>query len=174
MTKLIKRKGLLSLMAVVVMVAMMSVACKNRVTGMSLSAEPEVANPSEVLEPDGKLAIDKNRGLLQYGGKYFESKTYKDKDGNEFKYTVEIKNVPYNNNTVLILTGYENGSPFTREYQQNGFTMGKGDDYSGMNSVRVKNSSVALSLKFYNEENGGWVNATPANGSTIKLALKNK
>ena len=51
MTNLIKRKGLLTLMAVVIMVAMMSVACKNKVTASaSLSAEAgteEVVNGGE-------------------------------------------------------------------------------------------------------------------------------
>ena len=51
MTNLIKRKDLLSLMAVVIMVAMMSIACKNKVTSSaSLSAEAgteEVINGTE-------------------------------------------------------------------------------------------------------------------------------
>ena len=51
MTNLIKRKDLLSLMVVVIMVAMMSVACKNKVTSSAnLSAEAgseEVINGAE-------------------------------------------------------------------------------------------------------------------------------
>ena len=173
MTNLIKRKGLLSIMVIVVMVAMLSVACKNRTTGISLSTEePTVVNPSEVLIPDGKLNIDKNRGLLQYDGKYFESKTYVNNDGTTFKYTVEIKNVPENNNTILVLKAGNQ----TKEYQQTGFTKGKGDQYNGYNSLRPYgyNDGTTLEVKFYNDENGGWVDVKPSNNSAIKLALKNK
>ena len=51
MTNIIKRKGLLSLMAVVVMIAMMSVACKNKVTASAnLSTE---AGTEEVIGGTG-------------------------------------------------------------------------------------------------------------------------
>ena len=62
MTNLIKRKGLLTLMAVVVMVAMMSVACKNKVTASAnLSAEAgteEVINGAEVVVDNKDAVID--------------------------------------------------------------------------------------------------------------------
>ena len=50
MTNIIKRKGLLSLIAVVVMVAMMSVACKKKVTqpmDFSVAEDVTITNPSE-------------------------------------------------------------------------------------------------------------------------------
>ena len=62
MTNLIKRKGLLSLIAVVVMVAMLSVACKNKATvSTSLS---------------GEMPIDLTQDISQFVGKTFRSVDY--------------------------------------------------------------------------------------------------
>ena len=62
MTNLIKRKGLLSLIAVVVMIAMMSVACKNKATvSTSLS---------------GEMPIDLTQDISQFVGKTFRSVDY--------------------------------------------------------------------------------------------------
>ena len=62
MTNLIKRKGLLSLIAVVVMVAMMSIACKNKATvSTSLS---------------GDMPIDLTQDISQFVGKTFRSVDY--------------------------------------------------------------------------------------------------
>ena len=62
MTNLIKRKGLLSLIAVVVMVAMMSIACKNKATAStSLS---------------GEMPIDLTQDISQFVGKTFRSVDY--------------------------------------------------------------------------------------------------
>ena len=62
MTNLIKRKGLLSLIAVVVMVAMMSIACKNKATvSTSLS---------------GEMPIDLTQDISQFVGKTFRSVDY--------------------------------------------------------------------------------------------------
>ena len=50
MTNIIKRKGLLSLMAIVIMIAIMSVACKKKVTqptGFSVSGDVAVVDPIE-------------------------------------------------------------------------------------------------------------------------------
>ena len=191
MTNLIKRKGLLFLIAIALTVAIMSAACKKKVTqsaDFSVAGDTAVDEPIEEptspetpaiseqpLTPDGKLDIDKNRGLLQYDGKYFESKTYVNNDGTTFKYIIEIKNLNDSfNNTILIFT---DGNQ-TKEYQQVGFTKGKGDQYNGYNSLCPynHNSSVTLDVKFYNDENGkGWADVKPSNYNfVIKLALKNK
>ena len=59
MTNLIKRKGLLSIMVIVVMAAMMSIACKNKATAStSLS---------------GEMSIKLNQGIEQFMGKTFKS-----------------------------------------------------------------------------------------------------
>ena len=186
MTNIIKRKGLLSLMVVVVMIAMMSIACKNKSTAVSLSVEePASANLSEVLTPDAELSIDKDKGFLQYDGKYFESKTYRNEDGTEFKYTIRIKNLNDNfNNTVLIFTGYENGKELSKEYRQMGFKMGSGDIYDSGSAyddnydrrLAADNYKLRASIRFYNDENNkGWADLRISNYNfTIKLALKNK
>ena len=62
MTNLIKRKGLLSIMVIVVMVAMLSVACKNKATvSTSLS---------------GEMPIDLTQDISQFVGKTFRSVDY--------------------------------------------------------------------------------------------------
>ena len=119
MTNLIKRKGLLSLMAVVVMVAMMSIACKNKVTqpaSFSVAedvAAEEPANPeqpvtpeqpaeptnpeapvtTETLKPDSAIAINASRwGMLQYAGLYFESvDCFTKPDGTKFRYAIKFE-----------------------------------------------------------------------------------
>ena len=179
MTNLIKRKGLLSIMVIVVMVAMLSVACKNRTTGVSLSVEePAVANVSETLTPDAQLSIDKNKGSQQYAGKYFESRTYVKEDGTKFKYSIEIKNLSDGRSTVLIFTDAENGG---KQYNFPGFFKGRGDSYYNYNEggSGVLNDGISaantLKVRFYNDNEGGWANVQPAGYNfTIKLALKNK
>ena len=179
MTNLIKRKGLLSIMVIVVMVAMLSVACKNRTTGVSLSVEePAVANASETLTPDAELSINKNAGSYQYAGKYFESKTYQKEDGTKFKYTIEIKNHSDGRSTVLIFTDADNGG---KQYNFPGFFKGRGDSYYNYNEggSGVLNDGISaantLKVRFYNDNEGGWANVQPAGYNfTIKLALKNK
>ena len=119
MTNIIKRKGLLSLMAVVVMIAMMSIACKNKVTqpaSFSVAedvAAEEPANPEqpvtpeqpaeeptvpeapvtpETLKPDSAIAINASRwGMLQYAGLYFESADFTKPDGTKFRYAIKFE-----------------------------------------------------------------------------------
>ena len=187
MTNIIKRKGLLSLMAIAVMVAMMSIACKNKATRpMDFSAEvvseEQEANPSEVLTPDAELSINKNAGAHQYADKYFESKTYVNDDGTTFKYTIEIKNHSDGRSTVLIFSGYENGKQFSKQYNFPGFYKGRGDNYYNYNEGGNgplndgESASATVKVRFYNDENNkGWADLKPANYNfTIKLALKNK
>ena len=65
MTNIIKRKSLLSLMAVVVMIAMMSIACKNKVTASAnLSAE---AGTEEVIGGAGNTVENIVEGTFASG-----------------------------------------------------------------------------------------------------------
>ena len=65
MTNIIKRKGLLSLMAVVVMIAMMSIACKNKVTASAnLSTE---AGTEEVIGGAGNTVENIVEGSFASG-----------------------------------------------------------------------------------------------------------
>ena len=139
MTNLIKRKGLLSLIAVVVMVAMLSVACKNKVTqpasfsvAEDVTAE-EPANPEqpaeeptvpeapvtpETLKPDSAIAINASRwGMLQYAGLYFESvDCFTKPDGTKFRYTITFEK--QQDNSILVkFTGYDkNGANIGKTY----------------------------------------------------------
>ena len=184
-----KGKGLLYLIGIAVLISIVFIACKKKPTGINdfVFDEPTTANPSETLTPDGELSIDKNKSFQQYDGKYFESKTYKNDDGTEFKYTIEIKNLnDEHNNTILIFTGFEKGTRFSREYKQMGYKPGNGDVYGDASAYSDKydrrltahnhNSAVKVAVKFYNDENNkGWVDLKPSNYNfTIKLALKNK
>ena len=118
MTNIIKRKSLLSLMAVVVMIAMISVACKNKSTqpaSFSVDGDVVVENPieapaipeepatpekpatpeepvtPETLKPDSVINIDASSwGMLQYAGKYFESADFTNPNGTKFRYTIEF------------------------------------------------------------------------------------
>ena len=118
MTNIIKRKNLLSLMAIVVMVAIMSVACKKKVTqpaDFSVAEDVVVENPieeptipeepatpeepakpeapvtPETLKPDSVINIDASSwGMLQYAGKYFESADFTNPNGTKFRYTIEF------------------------------------------------------------------------------------
>ena len=144
MTNLIKRKGLLSLMTVVVMIAMMSVACKNKVTqpasfsvAEDIAAE-EPANPeqpvtpeqpaeptvpeapvtTETLKPDSAIAINPSKwGMLQYAGLYFESvDCFTKPDGTKFRYTITFEK--QQDNSILVkFTGYDkNGANIGKTY----------------------------------------------------------
>ncbi len=127
MTNIIKRKGLLSLMAVVVMIAMMSVACKNKATrpaDFNMAEDIELAdqvNPSEELVPDSAININTSSwGMLQYVGKYFESAEYQNADGTKFRYAIEFveDNDPQFGKGVLVrFTGYDkNGAKIDKTY----------------------------------------------------------
>lgn len=147
----------------------------------ALAEEGADSNPSEVLKPDKTITINKNAGPKQYAGNYFESITYKNDDGSEFKYTIEIKNHSDGRSTVLIFSGYENGKQFSKQYNFPGFIAGRGDNFynyneggSGMLNNGIS-ASDTVKVRFYNDTNGTWADLKPANYNfTIKLALKNK
>ena len=126
MTNIIKRKGLLSLMAVVVMIAMMSVACKNKATrpaDFNMAEDIELAdqvNKSEELVPDSAINIDTRYGILQYGSKYFESAEYQNADGTKFRYAIEfIEDIDpqFGKGILLRFTGYDkSGAKIDKTY----------------------------------------------------------
>lgn len=145
MTKLMKnRKRLLYLIAIAVMVAIMSIACKNKPTQIAMFIEEptsssESETPTPVLptpEPDKPtkpdkpeepkapvLKIDKNKDIDQFLGKYFQTKEYDmpQLDGTKFRYTVEVIEKTSNGvKTIwLELKGYSNGGkPISRYFQR--------------------------------------------------------
>ena len=190
MTNIIKRKSLLSLMAIVVMIAMMSVACKNKATqpaSFSVDGDVVVENPieeptipeeavtPETLKPDSVINIDTSSwGMLQYAGKYFESADFTNPDGTKFRYTIEFveDNDPQFGKGVLVrFTGYDkNGAKIDKTY----------DGSSAKSSSAEK--QVFAPYQFGLRESSdliiyatGYLDFKPKGFDThIRLALKNK
>ena len=198
MTNLIKRKGLLSLIAVVVMVAMLSVACKNKVTqpaSFSVAddvAAEEPANPeqpvtpeqpaeptnpeapvtTETLKPDSAVSINPSKwGMLQYAGLYFESvDCFTKPDGTKFRYTITFEK--QQDNSILVkFTGYD----------KNGVNIGK--TYAGgsaKSSTAEKQTYAPYQFGLRESADliiyaNGYLDFKPKGfDNHIKLALKNK
>ena len=84
MTNLIKRKGLLSLMAIVIMIAIMSIACKNKATAPSFSED----SSEEVVKPEGPTTPEEPKPTVgtfsKYAGSYISSNKYNDAKGEGF------------------------------------------------------------------------------------------
>ena len=181
MIKTRQNKSILYLLAVALMVAIMSIACKNKPTAAGdFVDEPEVANPTETLTPTGELPINKASGPSQYDNKKFVSKKYKD-SGIEFRYEIKItKLTTENQGTSLTFTGYKDGKQFSREYIFPGWTAGKGDSYGfpgGNGPLILKNGSGSQTakVKFYNIDNKGWASFQPSDYNfTLELALTNQ
>ena len=180
-----KGKGLLYLIAIAVLIAIMSIACKNKPTALAeFIEEPEAVNTTETLTPTGQLSIDKTKAAFQYDGNKFISKKYKDSTtGTEFQYEISITALnDAANGTILTFTGYEKGSKFSREYLFPGYQPGRGDSYyqyneggSGVLRLRSGGGADTAKVRFYNDSsNLGWAQFQPANyGFTITLALNN-
>ena len=124
------------------MVAIMSVACKKKVTqpaDFSVAEDVVVENPieeptipeepakpeapvtPETLKPDSVINIDASSwGMLQYAGKYFESADFTNPNGTKFRYTIEFveDNDPQFGKGVLVrFTGYDkNGAKIDKTY----------------------------------------------------------
>ena len=181
-----KGKGLLYLIAIAVLIAIMSIACKNKPTALAeFIEEPEAADTSEKLTPTRKITINKNEQATQYDGLKFVSKTYKDATtGTEFQYRISItKLTTAGGGTTLTFTGYEKGNSFSREYLFPGYQPGRGDSYyqyneggSGVLRLRSGGGADTAKVRFYNDSTDlGWAQFQPADyGFTIVLALTNQ
>ena len=196
MTNIIKRKGLLSLMAVIVMIAIMSVACKKKVTqpvGFSVAEDVAVEEPieeptnpeqpaeeptvpeapvtTETLKPDSAIAINASRwGMLQYAGLYFESADFTKPDGNKFRYTITFEK--QQDNSILVkFTGYD----------KNGVNIGKtyaGGSAKSSSAEKPKYAPYQFGLMESSDliiYANGYLDFKPKGfDNHIKLALKNK
>lgn len=183
-----KGKGLLYLIAIAVLIAIMSIACKNKPTALAeFIEEPEAVNTTETLTPVGPITnIDKNKDASQYDKLKFASKEYKDATtGTEFRYEILItKLTTAGLGTILTFTGYEKGSKFSREYLFPGVNPGRGDSYyqyneggSGVLRLRSGGGADTAKVKFYNTDSDtkGWAKFQPVDYNfTILLALTNQ
>ena len=197
MTNLIKRKGLLSIMVIVVMVAMLSVACKNKVTQpASFSVTEDVtveepANPeqpaeeptvpeapvtTETLKPDSAIAINPSKwGMLQYAGLYFESvDCFTKPDGTKFRYSVKFEEQndgQFGKSVLVKFTGYD----------KNGVNIGKTYAGGSAKSSSAEKQTYAPYQFGLRESSdliiyaNGYLDFKPKGfDNHIKLALKNK
>ncbi|WP_432632167.1 hypothetical protein [Brachyspira sp.] len=180
MTNLIKRKGLLSLMAVVVMIAMMSVACKNKATrpaDFSVEGDIEVAdqvNTSEELVPDSAINIDSRYGMLQYGSKYFESAEYQNADGTKFRYAIEFiedYDPQFGKGILVKFTGYDkNGAKIDKTYSSSSARKSSAEkqEYAPYQFGLMESSDLIIYAT-------GYLDFKPKGfDAHIRLALKNK
>ncbi len=153
MTKAKQNKSILYLLAIALMVAIMSVACKNKPTqAVSFSeAENEIVvptpTPEEGLKPISGLTIDPKGDLRQFNGF-----TFVNKDGGIAKVGYEPK--------VQYYMEFEGGARF---YQ------GAGPACIGGSYVLLANGDRAEVKLFAN----GYVNVT-RNGKTVQYALQSK
>ena len=153
MTKAKQNKSILYLLTIALMVAIMSVACKNKPTqAVSFSeAENEIVvptpTPEEGLKPISGLTIDANNDLRQFNGF-----TFVNKDGGIAKVGYEPK--------VQYYMEFEGGARF---YQ------GAGPSCKGGSYVLLAGGNRA-DVKFAAD---GYVNVT-RNGKTVQYALQSK
>ena len=166
MTKAKQNKSILYLLAIALMVAIMSVACKNKPTqAISFSeAEDEIVEPTptptpapvvpekpgvpeEGLKPISGLTIDPKGDLRQFNGF-----TFVNKDGGIAK------------------VGYQAGVQYYMEFEGGArFYQGAGPACIGGSYVLLANGNRADVKLFAN----GYVNVT-RNGKTVQYALQSK
>ena len=163
MTKTKQNKGILYLLAIALMVAIMSVACKNKPTqAISFSeAEDEIVEPTptptpapvvpekpeEGLKPISGLTINPKGDLRQFNGF-----TFVNKDGGIAK------------------VGYQAGVQYYMEFESGArFYQGAGPACIGGSYVLLANGDRADVKLFAN----GYVNVT-RNGKTVQYALQSK
>ena len=166
MTKTKQNKSILYLLAIALMVAIMSVACKNKPTqAISFSeAEDEIVEPTptptpapvvpekpgvpeEGLKPISGLTIDPKGDLRQFNGF-----TFVNKDGGIAK------------------VGYQAGVQYYMEFEGGArFYQGAGPACIGGSYVLLANGNRADVKLFAN----GYVNVT-RNGKTVQYALQSK
>ena len=153
MTKAKQNKSILYLLAIALMVAIMSVACKNKPTQAASFSEAEneivvpTPTPEEGLKPISGLTIDANNDWRQFNGF-----TFVNKDGGIAKVGYEAR--------VQYYMEFEGGARF---YQ------GAGPACKGGSYVLFADRNRADVKLFAN----GYVNVT-INGKTVQYALQSK
>ena len=151
MTKAKQNKSILYLLTIALMVAIMSVACKNKPTQAVSFSENEIVaptpTPEEGLKPISGLTIDANNDLRQFYGF-----TFVNKDGGIAK------------------VGYQPGVQYYMEFEGGArFYQGAGPSCKGGSYVLLADRNRADVKLFAN----GYVNVT-INGKTVQYALQSK
>ena len=163
MTKTKQNKRYLILLAVVIMVALMSVACKKKVTDpvASFSTEEAVTPDEEGLKPISGLTIDANKDLTQ-----FENYTFVNADGG-------VATIKFDQNYYVSVSGKHsivkiNGRlvlPDGSVYYQ-----GSGPAAKGAKYVLLANKNRA-DVTFTSD---GYMTVAIYGGATTKYALQSK
>lgn len=162
MTKLIKRKGLLSLVAIAIMVAMMSIACKNKATqpaSFSAAEDVVVEEPTTPEEPETPEVIVDD-GLLDslVGNVYKTTPRFANANSREFYFQAEV-NKNNEGKSYLLFTASD-GSERRIVYRNNTIKddaqYGKALKDWGIVYINIRNGGKTLDIKPANY-NGLWV-----------------
>ena len=159
MTNLIKRKGLLFLIAIVVMVAIMSVACKKKVTQPSdFSVAGNIAVDEPIEEPEtSELIVDD--GLLDnlVGNVYKTTPRFANANNREYYFQVEIlKDKEGKSYLLFTSTAGERRILYRNNTIKDDAQYGKGLRDWGIVYVNIRDGGKTLDVKPVNY-NGLWV-----------------
>lgn len=168
MTKTKQNKSILYLLAVALMVAIMSVACKNKPTqAISFSeAEDEIVEPTPTPEPTPAPVVPEKPEVPEEGLKPISGLTIDPKgDLRQFNGFTFV-----NKDGGIAKVGYQPGVQYYMEFEGGArFYQGAGPACIGGSYVLLANGDRADVKLFAN----GYVNVT-RNGKTVQYALQSK
>ena len=168
MTKTKQNKSILYLLAVALMVAIMSVACKNKPTqAISFSeAEDEIVEPTPTPEPTPAPVVPEKPEVPEEGLKPISGLTIDPKgDLRQFNGFTFV-----NKDGGIAKVGYQPGVQYYMEFEGGArFYQGAGSACIGGSYVLLANGDRADVKLFAN----GYVNVT-RNGKTVQYALQSK
>ena len=168
MTKTKQNKSILYLLAIALMVAIMSVACKNKPTqAISFSeAEDEIVEPTPTPEPTPAPVVPEKPEVPEEGLKPISGLTINPKgDLRQFNGFTFI-----NKDGGIAKVGYQPGVQYYMEFEGGArFYQGAGPACIGGSYVLLANGDRADVKLFAN----GYINVT-RNGKTVQYALQSK
>ena len=168
MTKTKQNKSILYLLAIALMVAIMSVACKNKPTqAISFSeAEDEIVEPTPTPEPTPAPVVPEKPEVPEGGLKPISGLTINPKgDLRQFNGFTFV-----NKDGGIAKVGYQPGVQYYMEFEGGArFYQGAGPACIGGSYVLLANGDRANVKLFAN----GYVNVT-RNGKTVQYALQSK
>lgn len=168
MTKTKQNKSILYLLAIALMVAIMSVACKNKPTqAISFSeAEDEIVEPTPTPEPTPAPVVPEKPEVPEGGLKPISGLTIDPKgDLRQFNGFTFV-----NKDGGIAKVGYQPGVQYYMEFEGGArFYQGAGPACIGGSYVLLANGDRANVKLFAN----GYVNVT-RNGKTVQYALQSK
>ena len=168
MTKTKQNKSILYLLAIALMVAIMSVACKNKPTqAISFSeAEDEIVEPTPTPEPTPAPVVPEKPEVPEEGLKPISGLTINPKgDLRQFNGFTFV-----NKDGGIAKVGYQPGVQYYMEFEGGArFYQGAGPACIGGSYVLLANGDRADVKLFAN----GYINVT-RNGKTVQYALRSK